>query len=200
MNNLILALKKRQQSKESGVAIVVALLVILILVGLVTMMLMFSLRSLEKGASIQNLNASSNAADTAIANMFSTVNGTKNGQNKELEKRIGINNAVYGTFSANEADPKIGDGQYSWRWYAEKNSETSTGTTYNIYATGYKNDPDEPEARNLKVIISSTTAEKVFYNDEQKVTYIATQGGSFAWSGLGNEKCRNRRKSEYLCV
>lgn len=178
--------KKRQD--ESGAGIIIAVLVMVIMVAILTLMTYTSVRSLEKGSSIQNLNASQNAADTAIANMFATVNGVQNRNNVEIEKHIGKAKARYGTFQANEIDPNIGDGSYTWKWWAEKPAEFATGTTYDITAVGYLNEETEPEARTLKVQISSTTTEGVSYDPDNSVAYIATIGGSFAFGGLGTSR------------
>lgn len=181
-------LKNKLRRDESGAGIIIAVLVMVIMVALLTLMTFTSVRSLEKGASIQNLNASQNAADTAIANMFATVNSAQNTKNKELEKHLGKANARYGTFQANEIDPNIGDGSYTWKWWAEKPEGFSSGTTYNITAIGYLNEETEPEARTIRVEISSTTTEGVSYNTDNTVSYISTLGGSFAFGALGTSR------------
>lgn len=174
-----------RKNDESGAAMIVAVLILLIMVSLITFMTAFAMRSIEKGNSVQTLNASLNAADTAIANMMTLANSGQNANATELKRHIGLENAVYGSFQANAIDPKTGDGQYSWRWYAESRVDSSTGTSYDIYATGYKTSPEEADARTIKVNISSTTTEGVSYTTDGKVTYNATLGGSFAFAALG---------------
>lgn len=185
MSNLF---KKKSHSEETGAGIIIAVLVLVIMVALLTFMSYTSVRSLEKGSSIQNLNASQNAVDTAISNMFATVNSAQNTQNKALEAHLGKANAQYGTFQANEIDPNIGDGSYTWKWWAEKPAGFSSGTTYYITAIGYLNEETEPEARKVKVEISSTTTEGVSYNADNTVSYISTLGGSFAFGALGTSR------------
>lgn len=180
--------RKIQSKKdtESGVAMIVAVLVILVMVGIVTFMTSFAIRSLEKGTSVQNLNSSLNAADTAIANMMTVANSQRNSDGSVMERHLGVGNAVYGSFQANEVDPETGDGQYSWRWYAEKVNDSSKGTTYEVYATGYKKSVEEKDARTIKMVISSTTVEEISYSSNGSILYVSSNSGSYAFGAFAN--------------
>lgn len=197
----ILERARNRKEAESGVAMIIAVMVVLVMVAIITFMTAYAMRSIEKGTTVQNLNASLNAADTAVANMMSVANGSYNAKmtgSKELDKYLGPLNAVRGSFTANETDPENGDGKYGWEWYAEKQAGAATGTSYIVYATGYplKNvDPSNteltearnlPDARTVKVTITSSTVEEIVYESDGSVNYVATTGGTFAYPVFAN--------------
>lgn len=185
INKLNVIRKKQGNKEENGVAMVIAVLIIMIMVTLVTFMSAYAVRAIQKGNTVQSLSQSSNAADTAIAHMMTLANSKKNSLNNvEIEKHIGIGNAVYGNFHANELNSATGDGGYSWRWYAEKAPNTSVGTSYIIHATGYKDSPEEANARTIEVTIESTTVERVIYKTNGEIDYVSTVGGLFTWGVL----------------
>lgn len=185
MNSLLNRHQKRRD--ESGVAMIIAVLIVLIMVALITLMTSFALRGIEKGNTVQNLNASGNAADTAIANMMTLANSESNRNGSEMDKHLGGSNKVVGSYNANAIDPEAGDGSYQWSWYAEKSTNSSVGTSYEVTATGFQNNEDEIDARTIKVRIESTTVEDINYSSNGQVLYTATLGGSFSNPVFGSQ-------------
>lgn len=170
---------------ESGAGMIVALMLLLILLGLSTFMLYLSMKSLEKGTSVQNFSAAGNATEAAIANMMTLANSEANKDGSEIEKHIGSTNAARGTYQANEVSPS-GDGLYSWEWYAEPRSDMEPGTGYNVYASGYRKEANEPEARSIRILLTSSTVEGVFYDAEGLVNHDVALGGVSSYAAFGN--------------
>lgn len=175
----------QREERDSGVAMVMALLVTLVLVTLVASMTAFAIMGLDKGKDIQDITAASNAADTAVNHALSLANSATGQAGNGISEHVGISNAVYGSVEANEINPDTGDGQYLWRWYAERILDTKSNLTYDIYATGYQGSPDEETARTFKVRLESTVVEAAQYDVNGKAIYTPTAAGMFAWGAFG---------------
>jgi hypothetical protein len=179
--------KAQRKDREEGVAMVMAILITLVLVTLVASMTAFAMMGLDKGKDVQGLTAASSAADNAISHALTLANSKKGQSGDGIEKHIGIANAVYGSIDANEIDPINGDGQYSWRWYAEQVIDAKANLVYDIYASGYQNSPDDISARNFRVRIDSTVVEKAEYTTSGTPFYVPTMAGVFAWGAFGSD-------------
>lgn len=175
-----------RQERESGVAMVMALLVTLVLVTLVASMTAFAVMGLDKGKDIQDITGASNAADNAINHAVSLANSAAGQSGNGIARHVGVTNAVYGSVEANEIDPKSGDGQWLWRWYAEQVLDTKANLVYDVYATGYHKDPNESGARTFKTRITSTVVEGAVYTPSGETLYTSTKAGVFAWGAFGN--------------
>lgn len=178
--------KAQREDRESGVAMVMAILITLVLVTLVASMTAFAMLGLDKGKDIQGITAASNAADTAISHALTLANSKKGQEGQGLEKHVGVNNAVYGQIEANEIDPN-GDGQYQWRWYAEQVIDAKANLAYDIYASGYQGSPTDPTARNFRVRLDSTVVESAKYGNNGMIYYTPTLAGVFAWGAFGSD-------------
>lgn len=182
-------LKLSRWRDESGIGMIVALMLLLIVIGLGTFMLYMSVKSLEKGTSVQNFSAAGNASDAGIANMMAVANSAANVDGSALARHIGVENAVRGTHQANESSAE-GDGLYSWMWYTEPRTDMVEGTAYNVYVSGYRKEPNEPEARTVRVLLTSTTVEGVFYDENRVANYDLPIGGLSTYGAFGNTDVR----------
>lgn len=178
-------LTSQKQGKENGIAMIVVLLMVVVLMGLVVAVTSFAIIGLEKGKDVQALTAGSNAADSAISHALSLANSKKGQSGNGLEQHIGVGKAVYGSVEANVNDPVSGDGQYLWRWYTERIAGDKEGLSYDIYATGYLNTPDDDTARSFKVRVTSTVVESASYMADGTPVYAATEAGMFGWGAFG---------------
>lgn len=160
---------------------IIALLLMLMLLSIVVTMTAMALTGLTKGKAAQDFTALSNAADSAVNNAMVLANNP--GVAQSISAHVGPANAVYGSVDADVTNPG-GDGKYLWRWYAQSVPTKFAGLSYDVYATGYKNDPNEASARKLRVRVESLAAYSASYGPLGS-TYEATSDGMFAWGALG---------------
>jgi len=177
----------QREDRESGVAMVMAILITLVLVTLVASMTAFAMLGLDKGKDIQGITAASNAADSAISHALTLANSKKGQSGDGIEKHVGVTNAVVGDVAANEIDSINGDGQYQWRWYAERILNTKGDLAYDIYATGYQNSPSDTTARTFRVRLESTVVEQAIYGNDGFIYYEAPLSGMFTWGAFGTD-------------
>lgn len=160
---------------------ILALLMMLMLLSLVATMTTMAMTGLSKGKATQDFTALSNAADSAVNNAIALSNNPGSGQS--ISAHVGPANAVYGAIDADVTNPG-GDGKYLWRWYVQAVPTKFSGLTYDLYATGYKNDPNEASARKIRVRLESLAVYSATYG-ALGTSYQATQEGMFAWGALG---------------
>lgn len=160
---------------------ILALLMMLMLLSIVATMTTVAMTGLAKGRATQDFTALSNAADSAVNNAIALSNNP--GAAQSISTHIGPSKAVYGAVDADVTNPG-GDGKYLWRWYVQPVPTRFAGLTYDLYATGYKNDPNEASARNIRVRLESLAAYSASYGP-LGTSYEATQEGMFAWGALG---------------
>lgn len=171
--------------QESGAAMIAAILVMVILVSTLIFMTAIGLRGLEKGSEVQAAHASLNAADSAIANALVVANSEANRDGSKLDNHVGVSRAVYGTHHANAINPESGDGLYSWRWYTQKRPDQVSGSVYDIYATGFRDSPDEQSARTIRATIERSIIVSMEYEDDGGITVNETVSGSAAAAATG---------------
>lgn len=160
---------------------ILALLMMLMLLSIVATMTTVAMTGLAKGRATQDFTALSNAADSAVNNAIALSNNP--GAAQSISAHVGPANAVYGAVDADVTNPG-GDGKYLWRWYVQAVPTKFSGLTYDVYATGYKNDPNEASARKIRVRLESLAAYSASYGP-LGTSYEATQEGMFAWGALG---------------
>lgn len=160
---------------------IIALLMMLMMLSIVATMTTVAMTGLSKGKATQDFTALSNAADSAVNNAIALSNNP--GTAQSISAHVGPSNAVYGSVDADVTNPG-GDGKYLWRWYVQAVPTKFSGLTYDLYATGYKNDPNEASARKLRVRLESLAAYSASYGP-LGTSYEATQEGMFAWGALG---------------
>lgn len=173
--------KNLRQHREDGSAMIIALLLMLMLLSLVATMTTMAMTGLAKGRATQDYTALSNAADSAVNNALALSNNP--GVAQSISAHVGPANAVYGSVDAGVTNPG-GDGKYLWRWYVQAVPTKFAGLSYDLYATGYKNDPNEATARKLRVRLESLAAYSASYGPLGS-SYEATSDGMFAWGALG---------------
>lgn len=191
---LLQQLRKPIDERERGAAMMLAIVFAMVMIGLVLYMTVLAMKSLDKGQSAQSLNASMNAADSAISNMQAFASSKGSVSVDIFKQHLGPENAVYGTYQANENN-ESGDGAYAWRWYAEANSSKGPGMSYYVYATGYQKNPNDADARTLMVTMDSTVTEGVEYDSSGKIVYVSTNAGAFAFNALGTSSFQMGKNS-----
>lgn len=167
--------------REDGSAMIIALLATFMLLSIVGTMTTLAMTGLTKGRTTQDFTALSNAADSAVNNALALSNNP--GVAQSISAHVGPSKAVYGSVDADVTNPG-GDGKYLWRWYVQAVPTKFAGLTYDLYATGYKKDPNEATARNIRVRLESLAAYSATYGS-LGVSYVATSEGMFAWGALG---------------
>lgn len=170
-----------QYKDENGSAMVSALLVMMLMLFIVGTMTTFAITGLNKGSDIKEVNQSQLSADSAISNALYVANNPAAGQS--LEAHLTVNNAVYGIIDPTVANAGK-DGQYKWRWYAEKVPTTFAGLAYDIYATGYKTTPTDDSARTFRVRFHSMQTRGASY-EPTGAAYNPTPSSVFSWGALG---------------
>jgi Tfp pilus assembly protein PilX len=174
-------IKYFRHRREEGSAMIIALLMMLMLLSIVATMTTMAMTGLSKGKATQDFTALSNAADSAVNNAIALSNNPSTGQS--ISAHVGPANAVYGAVDADVTNPS-GDGKYLWRWYVQAVPTRFSGLSYDLYATGYKNDPNEASARRIRVRLESLAVYSASYG-ALGTKYQATQEGMFAWGALG---------------
>lgn len=178
---------RRRAQNEDGAAMIAAILVLIVLVSTLIFMTAIGLRGLEKGSSIQSGHAALNAADSALANALIVANSDNNRNGVKLSSHQGLGKAAYGTHHANAINPETGDGLYSWRWYVMPTPGRAPGEAYDIYATGFRENPDEEEARTVVATIQSSVIEGMQYESDGSISVVETTSGSAAVSATGKQ-------------
>lgn len=170
-----------QQKDETGSAMVSALLVMMLMLFIVGTMTTFAITGITKGSDIKEINQSQLSADSAVSNAIYIANNPAAGQS--LEAHVGVDNSVYGVIDPTVANAGK-DGQYKWRWYAEKVPTTFAGLAYDIYATGYKSSLTDDSARTFRVRLHSVQTRGASY-EPTGPSYNPTPSSVFSWGALG---------------
>lgn len=174
--------KIHRNNGEEGSAMITALLIMILMLFIVGTMTTFAIAGLKKGTDIKDIDMAAYAADSGISNALYLANNP--GTNQGLDKHIGVANAVTGIISPNVSNPN-GDGKYKWRWYAQSIPTSFEGQAYDIYATGYKNTPDEALARTFRVRLGSLPTNNAQYRP-YGIFYSPTPVGVFTWGAFGS--------------
>lgn len=118
-------------------------------------------------------------AQSAISDALLVANSA-NGTNL-LRQKQGKINAVTGVMSSAYSDQGI-----KWRWYTERVTGASATSKYFVYATGYRESPDEDLARTLRVTLTSVANSKGKYDATNKIiNYTPLPDAISQWGIMG---------------
>lgn len=169
-----------RRTQETGASMLLALLMMLVMLALVSVLTATVIAGTQKSGQTRDLTYHSLAADAAVNDALDVANNQTlaNGRTA-LMNYVGEANAKEGEFTPNNsAGLKV-----NWRWWVEATPSTVPYSDYQVYAVGYRDDPDSDSAYRVTARLTSipiTGAEK--RGDDGIITYLLPPSGIY---GLG---------------
>jgi hypothetical protein len=178
---------REARREEGGAAMITALLFVIVMLFLVSSISVTAISGLQKAKESQEGTNLSMVVDSAISNALSVANNPapiNSTDTKDIGDFQGLAKAAYGV-SNSSPDPTSDEGKYKWLWYTEGVKDAVVGESYDIIAIAYKDQPNDVNAKTVRVRLQAMPTMSATYKDNGKIAYGPTLMGSFSYGLLG---------------
>lgn len=170
-----------RRNEEDGVTMVVALLFVVIMTSLMMAMTALAMMAMQTSIAVRDATYFDIAVNSATSNALNLANNPTKDSLGTVTDAINMH-----VGEANQAVGVVeGDTGVKWRWYAVPIANSEAGLSYDVIATGYRLDPNDPtSARTVTVrLVSFPTsgARKV----DDSIYYRPTKNSVFSWGVFG---------------
>jgi hypothetical protein len=180
MNKLIAHMRRNlDENKERGVTLAFAILILFLVISVGAAIVSLALTATVGSRNLNYTMAYQAASDSALANAVLVANSPDGGK-ASLEAHNGSTQAVSGALNQASSSYPV-----KWRWYtAPVASSSAAQRAYYVYADAYTRNPNQPDARHVRVILQPLAAAKATAAGS-KITYVSDPSAVYAFGPYG---------------